>query len=165
MNAEDQLKLQSFLDGELPEPEAREVAAWLARDAEARALHTELRNTRQAFKNSEAAVQLPETREFYWAKIRREIERLEPEARTVETPALFRLLRRFLMPAGTVAGLALVAVFLGLQFGMLGSKVGPETESATADSGAFTYKDESSGTTLVWVSFPAETRFASGTMN
>ena len=165
MNAEDQLKLQSFLDDELPEHEAREVAAWLARDAEAKALHTELRNTRQAFKNSETVVPLPESREFFWSKIRREIERLEPAARPVETPSLFQSLRRLLLPAGTVAGLALVAVFLGFQFGLLGANAGPATETATADSGAFTYHDDSNGTTLVWVSYPAETKFAPDALN
>ena len=31
MTEEQQLKLQAFLDGELPESDRREVAAWLAR--------------------------------------------------------------------------------------------------------------------------------------
>src|SRR6267378_6728212 len=78
MDYDAQLKLQAYLDGELPEAEAREVANWLARDREAAALHTELRNTRQALVGFEVGVELPESREFFWSKIRREIHRLEP---------------------------------------------------------------------------------------
>ena len=43
MNEEQQLKLQAFVDGELPEAEARGVAAELARNSEATALLNELR--------------------------------------------------------------------------------------------------------------------------
>ena len=72
-NHDDQLKLQAHFDGELPEPEARAVANWLARDREAVALLAELRNTRKALKGFESDIKLPETREFYWSKIEREI--------------------------------------------------------------------------------------------
>ena len=48
MTEEQQLKLQAFVDGELPEADAREVAAHVARDAEAADLLAELRHTRQA---------------------------------------------------------------------------------------------------------------------
>ena len=75
-----QLKLQAFLDGELPEAEASEVANWLARDREAAALLEELRNTRSALAGFEAEVRLPESREFFWSKIEREIQRLETPA-------------------------------------------------------------------------------------
>ncbi len=35
MTNEQQLKLQAFLDGELPEHEAREILAWTQRDGDA----------------------------------------------------------------------------------------------------------------------------------
>ena len=60
MDIDAQLKLQAFLDGELPESEAREVANWVARDKEATALLAELRNTRQALAGFEAVMTLPE---------------------------------------------------------------------------------------------------------
>jgi len=78
MDHEKQLKLQAFLDEELSEAEAKEVASWLAKDQEATLLLAELRNTRQSMARFEAGVRLPESREFYWSKIEREIERLEP---------------------------------------------------------------------------------------
>jgi Predicted transmembrane transcriptional regulator (anti-sigma factor) len=151
MNEEQQLKLQAFLDGELPEDEAREISAWIAQDEEATALSKELRNTRQALKNSVSPVRLPESREFYWSKIQREIERSERVPVRAVQPSLFERLRRMLIPA---AGFALVAAAGVMMF--RGMPNGADSEMAVADSGAFTYRDYANGTTLVWVSYPAE---------
>jgi anti-sigma factor RsiW len=156
MDYDAQLKLQAFLDGELPEAEAKEVANWLARDSEAASLLAELRNTRQAMAGFEAGIKLPESREFYWSKIAREIERLEtPAPAPVSVPLIVRL-RRLLMPATAIALLVLGGL-------MVTNGVRPRgggMETALADSGAFTYHDYSSGATLVWLSYPAEDEVA-----
>jgi anti-sigma factor RsiW len=146
MDIETELKLQAYLDGELPEAEARQVAKLLAQDQEAVLLLGELRNTRQAIKGSEAIVQLPESREFYWSKIQREIERLDrPQRVEQKQPFIFRL-QRFLVP---VTGAVAVAVFLAITlFGNSGSTLG-ETELATEDMGAITFRSE--GMTTVWL--------------
>jgi len=151
MNEERQLKLQAFLDGELPEAEAREISAWLARDEEATALSKELRNTRQALKSAEAGVRLPESREFYWSKIQREIERSERAPVSRVRPSILERLRRVLVPA---AAFAIVIAAGVLMFHGISNRT--ESEMAVADSGAFTYRDYANGTTLVWVSYPAE---------
>jgi anti-sigma factor RsiW len=157
MDNEQQLKLQAFFDGELPEKEARDVAAWLAGDAEATALLAELRNTRKALAVSEPVLRVPESREFFWSKIRREIERLEPAPEPAREPApLFKRLRRFLVSAGSVAALAAILFVAGLQYGFFGPSAGPDTEMTLAKADTFTYRDNANGTTLVWVSFPAE---------
>ena len=148
MDFDAQLKLQAYLDGELSEAEARAVAKLLAQDQEAVLLLGELRNTRQAVKGAEAIVQLPESREFYWSKISREIERLDqPQRVEQKQPFLFRL-QRFLVP---VTGALAVAVFLGITlFGNSGTTLG-ETELATEDMGAITFRSESEGMTTVWL--------------
>ena len=148
MDFDAQLKLQAYLDGELPEAEAREIAKLLAQDQEAVLLLGELRNTRQAVKGSEAIVQLPESREFYWSKISREIDRLDrPAPVEQKRPFIFRL-QRFLVP---VTGALAVAVFLGITlFGNSGTTLG-ETELATEDMGAITFRSESEGMTTVWL--------------
>ncbi len=156
MNEEQQLKLQAFLDGELPEAEARDVAARLARDSEAAALVNELRNTRRALKALEPELPLPESREFYWSKIRREIERLDVPAPAAESASLFTWLRRLLIPAGAVAAVALAVLVATLRPGVLNPVGRPDTEIANADVSTFTYDDYASGTTLVWVDYPAE---------
>src|SRR2546425_6017069 len=100
MDYNSQLKLQAYLDGELPEAEARAVANWLAQDREAVALLGELRNTRQALVGLEVGVTLPESREFFWSKIERDIRPQEqPEPAAGRAP-LWSAWRRFLVPAG-----------------------------------------------------------------
>ena len=149
MDLETQLKLQAYLDGELPEAEAREVAKWLAQDQEAVLLLGELRNTRQAMKGGETLVQLPESREFYWSKIEREIERLEqPQRVEQKRPFIFRL-QRFLVP---LSGAVALAVVLGVTLLNEGGSSGlGETEVASEDMGAITFRSESEGMTTVWL--------------
>jgi len=165
MTDEQQLKLQAFLDGELPENDSREVAAWLAGDADATALMGELKNTRNALKDfaspgpTSPVRTLPESREFYWSKIKREIERSAPAPARVESVSLFAKLRRVLMPLGAVATLALVGLIAVHVFSG-GGQQPVSVNSMLADAGAFTYRDESQGMTVVWLSYPAENKFA-----
>jgi anti-sigma factor RsiW len=155
-----QLKLQAFLDGELPETEAAKVSALLKQDRQTAGLLEELRNTRQALTGFELETRLPESREFFWSKVQREIQRQDAAAvRPAPTP-LFTLLRRFLVPASALA----LVVIAGLLFvrppGLTGRTSGPEIETALADAGAFTYRDYDAGTTLVWLSYPADNEVA-----
>jgi anti-sigma factor RsiW len=151
MNTDQQLKLQAFLDGELPEAEAREIATWIARDPEAAALHAELKNTRRALDGFEADIKLPESREFYWSKIEREIQKLEKrEPPRPATPPL-AWLWRLLIPASAFAVVAITAMFAFKNVG--GHARSTELQTALADSGAFTYRDEQEGMTVVWLSY------------
>ena len=159
MIEEQQLKLQAFLDGELPEGEAREIAALVARDAEAKDLLTELRNTRQALANFEPALKLPESREFYWSKIQREIARLEPVQAPVQKVSVFAWLRRVLVPLGTLAVLAVAGLFAYRELSPASSALASNPvhlKAMLADAGAYTYRDQSQGMTVVWLSYPAE---------
>ena len=155
MDYEVQLKLQAYLDGELSEAEARDIGNLLAKDREAVALQNELRNTRQALSGFEVGTELPESREFFWSKIRREIERLEPATAKESSPApsLLTAWRRFLMPAGAIAALALALFFVNRQ--VLDSD-NTGLEASRSDPGTFTYRDPDGGGTLVWLSYPAE---------
>jgi anti-sigma factor RsiW len=155
MAYQDQLRLQSYLDGELAENDAREVADWLARDQEAAGLLTELRQTRQALTGFEEGIKLPESREFFWSKIQREIQRQDVPAPEPEAKLswLFRV-RRFLMPAAGIAMVALLTMVVTRE----GEPGGGDSSAETAleDAGAFTYHDYTAGATLVWLSYPAE---------
>ncbi len=160
MNNDEQLKLQAFFDGELPENEARAVASWVARDGEAAALLGELRNTRKALSDFESELRLPESREFYWSKISREIERQIPAGELPSEVSLWSFFRRWLIPAGTLAGVALAMLLVVFEFGLLRHSANPTTEMAFGDAGAFTYRDYGNGTTLVWLPYPAEREIA-----
>jgi anti-sigma factor RsiW len=151
-----QLKLQALLDGELPEAEAGEVTNWVDRDREAAALLEELRNTRGALAGSEAEVRLPESREFFWSKIEREVRRLETPGPERDSLPLLASWRRFLAPDSAIALVAIVGLLAIQQSGGLRLSGGTEMETTLADTGAFTYRDYSAGATLVWLSYPAE---------
>lgn len=162
MTYEQQLKLQAHLDRELPEAEAREVAAWLAADPQAAALLAELKNTRNALADADAGVKLPETREFYWSKIARQIDRLEPRHAPAfaEADSWFARLRRFLVPAGAMAGLG-VAALLALNQ-PLDEALFETTIQTGVGTQASTDHDYAHGATLVWLSFPSQTGAGSG---
>ncbi len=155
-----QLKLQAFLDGELPEAEAGEVSSSLKQDRKAAALLEELRNTRRALAGFEAETKLPESREFFWSKIRREIQRQERAASRPAPAPLMALLRRFVVSASAVALVVIAGLLLTRPPGPAGTASGPEVETALADAGAFTYRDYDAGTTLVWLSYPADNEVA-----
>lgn len=107
------MKYQAFVDGELSESEARRVARSLETDADARALVAELRNSKLMLTGNEPEVNLPESREFYWGKIQRQIECLErePAGTTVgRWRAMLAGWRRFVAPLAGVA----VITFLGM---------------------------------------------------
>jgi len=155
MDYEVQLKIQAYLDGELPETEAREIANLLAKDKEAVALHSELRNTRQSLSGFEVGVELPESRDFFWSKIKRDIERLESVEVSEPSPSIFAAWRRLLVPAGAIAALA-IAVLIANHQGITGSGFQGRLEASRSDPGTFVYRDYSGGATLVWLSYPAE---------
>ncbi len=155
MNEELHIKLQAFLDGELPEAEAREISSLIARDADAAALHRELKHTRAAIAGFENRITVPETREFYWSKIRRDIQQLETPEPEAPRHSLFSFWRRTLAMSGGFAALV-IALLVGTTFGHRT----PGTEIALAEGDAFTYRNYESGTTLVWLSYPAENGLA-----
>lgn len=153
MDYQDQLKLQAYLDGELPESESRETANRLARDQDAAALLKELRQIHQAMAGFEDSIRLPEARDFYWSKIKREIQRQDsPAAEIRPSVPLIARLRRLLVPA---AGLALL-VIAGIVATQGPSEETAPIETALADPGAMIYHDYSAGATFVWLSYPAD---------
>lgn len=159
MNEDLQLKLQAYLDGELSPGDAQAVRDLLVDDVAARDLFVELTNTRDAIVAHEAAIKLPESREFYWSKIQREITRevMKP-AVPAATFSLGDWLRRILVPAGAVAAV-MIAVMLSLpQAGGVGG-VGGDT-STSSETAAFTYHNYATGTTLVWLDYSSENDFS-----
>src|SRR4029077_2677507 len=126
MNHDAELKLQAWLDGELSEREAAEVKDWLARDREAQLLLAELQNTGAALAGQEEGIKLPESREFFWSKISRDIERQERAA--ARTAAGRPWLLRLMVPVGSLAAVALVAFWLAGQSPSEAQGLTPEME-------------------------------------
>src|SRR3954464_4683574 len=104
MKLESEFELQAYLDGELSKRQARKVSARLASDPQAQLLLAELNMTKTALAGNQSELKLPETPEFFWSKIEREIQRVgqtQPKA----SPRFLVAWRRLLAP---LAGVALV---------------------------------------------------------
>lgn len=154
-----QLKLQAYLDDELPSGETKGFADFIAQNPDASALLAELTHTRSALAGFEAEIKVPETREFYWSKIARDIQRPD---RSISEPApefIFAFLRRLAIPSAVLATLFLGLLVIRPQLGVGHRFSVAETDTAQVDAGTFTYRDFASGTTLVWLSYPAENEF------
>jgi anti-sigma factor RsiW len=155
MTLEEQLKLQAWLDGELPPDQAAETSAWVARDPAAAALLAELKHTRQQLRSAESPPALPETREFYWSKIERDIQRSAARSPVRAESGLLGKLRLLILPAAAAAALAVV-IWAGHFYPSPGLPLKtadadtPVVETALASMDATTYRDAREGTTLVW---------------
>lgn len=157
------LKVQALHDGELSPAEAERMRARLAGDPAARTLLREMDEVRSALHRYEAECTLPESREFFWSKVRREILQSAPSPAREQprAPAWAFWLRNFL-PAGALALLVLTLIF-----GLRPAGIFPRStamgvvavETALRDTGAVTYRDEAAGVTLVWLSFADENHF------
>ncbi|MBI5383488.1 MAG: hypothetical protein HZA90_02235 [Verrucomicrobia bacterium] len=152
MNTEIELKLQSYLDGELPAREAKQVEGLTQADPAARALFGELQTTRAALRGNELERTLPESREFYWSKIERAILAAEQAGeRRASSFGLGWLVRYW--PQFSGAAVAVVLLIAGAtQFNWFSSPGWDEIENTLDDSGSFTFRSEQNRMTLVWVS-------------
>ncbi len=152
MNQELELKLQSYLDGELSERQARKIASWLASDAEAQSLFAELQMTKAALNSGELDVKLPEGPAFYWSKIQGEIERGE-QTQPRPMPDLLSAWRRLLAP---LAGVALVAFLTVYTFKMYETGDDPRhhaaiVENLSENTGTYSFRSQSEKMFVVWL--------------
>ncbi len=155
MNLEQQLELQAWVDGELSSADANRVAQFVGANAEASALVAELRMTKSCLVGNEPEVKLPESGDFYWSKIRREIERTEraePEAATLSWAFAWR---RLIAPLAGVAALVLIAVVSLNQFQQPlvddSAKNLVEVENLSEDIGSISYKSQAENMFVVYV--------------
>jgi anti-sigma factor RsiW len=148
MNTESKLRLQAYLDNEVSSAEGREIASWIARDAEAAALYEELKATKTLLApENELAITAPDSREFYWSKIAREIERVEREPAREYTPRPWWV--RILAP---VAGAAALALILFTSISTNPHVTAVHQERSDLENGTITFRSRDNSMTLVWIS-------------
>lgn len=152
MNTEQQLKLQAYLDGELSDREAGQVADWLAQNPAAQSLLAELTMTKTALVSNEVEFKLPESREFFWSKIERDIRQQEKSSAPSAQPVSIRAwLHRFLIPVSAAAVLALLcAVVLTKPSAFETAQLG-ETVSLNEEMGAINFRSESEQMTVIYL--------------
>jgi anti-sigma factor RsiW len=142
-----ELSLQAWLDGELPEKEARQVGEWIARDAEAGALLAELRAMKEALPSNETPRTVPDTREFYWSQIERRLQQPVADARPVRSSWLARW-QAYLLP---LTGVAAMACALIVTRHYTRTPTFDEICSTSDAMEAVTYHDQSGQMTVVWL--------------
>ena len=161
MNVDVGIELQAYLDGELTGREAREIAALIENDAQARALFGELQQTKSFLAGNEPEIRLPESREFYWSKIERQIERLEATPSSA-TPAWILFVRRHLAALSGVTVAAALVIFAAFQANIISPSLLEEIDNPLDEVGTFSFRSESQKMTLVWISNPFASEEESG---
>lgn len=153
MNTENLLKLQAYLDDELTAQESRQVNEWLARDAEAQAILRQLRDTNALLAGSEPPLRVPETREFYWSKIQREITSIEAATTRERAPVRTSWWMRLALPFAGVAILIFLVTFAVKPFSRSGSLAGyfHEIETPLEEANAISFHSQAAGMTVVWI--------------
>jgi len=151
MNQDRELQIQAFVDGELSARQARKVEEWLANDTEAQTLVRELQATKAALAHNEPQVGLPETREFYWSKIQRQIEAAVPEREAAQVP-LWLAWRRYLAPVTAVAAVAMLALFSMKEVGLdEADRHLAEIENLSEHASSLSFRSQSENMFVVWV--------------
>ena len=158
MNRDTQLQVQAYLDNELGSGDARTISKLISSDVAARKLYNELKETREALVQNEPEFQVPDSREFYWSQIQRRID----SAQRVPSSAPVRpWWMRMLVPMAGAVGLFAVLISVVNKDGgqptvvtsNLPAAIAPlHSVQQSADVSQFTFRSESEGVTLVWLS-------------
>ncbi len=147
MKHDEALLLQAWMDGQLTGAEAA-AAETLARTPEGAHLLAGLRHAREHARTGAGEWPLPESREFFWSKVRRDIEALDRAPAPAPAPRPGWL--RWLVPAGAAA---LAVFFVARQpvapapAGLAGQRL----EAPLDDMRAMVFHSQSDGVTVVWV--------------
>jgi anti-sigma factor RsiW len=155
INHETELRLQAYLDGEVSSVEVGEISRLLDGDAEARALYEELKATKTLLIGNDVELKLPESREFYWSTIRREIERAEHvQSTNVSEAVASPWWMRFVAPACVLAAFG-VFVAVSLKSPETSAPLlafdGHEIDTPLEETSSFSFGSETAGMTVVWV--------------
>jgi anti-sigma factor RsiW len=153
MNAERELELQAYVDGELSGWRASRVRQSIATDPEARQLVDELTTTKTYLAANELNRPLPEAPDFYWNRIQQAIARCEQVDEAAAMPVMLSW-RRILAPLAGVT----MAVFLAiLGFNWAPSQLDDsvrhvaEVENLSADTDSISFRSASENMFIVWV--------------
>ncbi len=132
MNYEKKIKVQAWVDGQMPAHKAARVAEWVETNSEARELAEELRSVKVLLQIGEKPVKVEDSREFYWAQIARRIDSkdtTEPKADVVGSTTWIEWCQQWLVPVGGLAAIVVMIATVGTQPGMVHPTGGPEADT------------------------------------
>ena len=118
MTDEEKLKLQAWIDGELPLHEESEVSDWIKTNPKAQELCEELSTVKILLNAGEKPIQVENSREFYWDQINRIIEPVSGETHLHKTEIVSPWMtwcRQWLVPVGGLAAIVMLIVTAEMQ--------------------------------------------------
>ncbi len=132
MNYEKKIKVQAWVDGQMPAHEAARVADWVETDSEARELAEELRSVKVLLQIGEKPVKVEDSREFYWTQIARRIDSTdmaETKPEVIGSTTWIEWCQQWLVPVGGLAAIVVMIATVGTQPGMVHPTGGPEADT------------------------------------
>ncbi len=154
MKTEDvSLKIQACVDGEASAAERSEIERRIAANPAERQLAEGLKAVSALLKANEPVAAVPETREFYFSKIARQIEAEKRKAERVpveNTASWFQWARKHFVGLAGSGFAALLALALFAMPGGVGAREG-EVDLASDEMGSYTYRDQQQEVTMVWL--------------
>ena len=152
LNRETQLKVQAWLDGELGQADVAGVLRQVREDPRAAALARELKLSRKWLGVGEPLRPLPETRDYFWGKIAREIGSGEASGTRAEPTSGWGSWLRWLVPAAAALAVLMAVVLFRPVAAPRSVGVRPaEIETPLDDLGSFSFRSDSEQMTIVWV--------------
>ena len=157
MNRDFQLRVQAFLDGELTEHETRQVERRLSSDEASSHLLEELRWTKNVLAANEPIAVIPETRDFYWSKIRGDILLMgRPVAPGPQAQAFLWLVWKKCFAPFSGLALMLMVVWGIMSFYSLDASGArgrflAQVESPSEEMGAFSFRSQSDNVFVIWL--------------
>lgn len=147
MKTETCLEIQAYVDGELDAARRATVESLCSTDPAARRLLEDLASFRDCVQGHEPEFSVPETREFYWSQIQRQLKSPAAPAPAQISPWLNWV--RWLVP---VAGLAAVAYLIALPRSEApASRTLASVSPASMEASSVVYRSEADGVTVHWI--------------
>jgi anti-sigma factor RsiW len=143
------MRMQAYLDGELPERESCEVKDWLSKDPEAKALYEELAHTKTLLHGNEPVAPFPCAPDFYWSQIQRQITVHHPPAPAPHP--WFSRWWKLLVPASAMALFALMLSLQGTGSRTMVALNGMEVQTEIPGANVMTFRSDNEGISVVWI--------------
>jgi len=152
MTHEVELKIQAYLDNELAAAERQQISELIRTDGEAQKVYEALAATKAWVTDNEPEHKLPESREFYWSKIEREIrQQTAPVQATYFGLDFGNWWVRLATACAAVALVGTLAI-LGSRSGtMISRSYEPQEMELPEEMSAITFHSQSANMTVVWV--------------
>lgn len=154
ITANDKLKIQAYVDGELSRAEARKVESLISSDNEARCLYEELKATSVLLKQNEPEVKLTVPRELYWQQIYSKIQQADNQPVSVLEHLYnlvhFALAKKYFVPV-TAAIVLLIGFFTLKEIARPTEDYLVVIENVAEEVGSYSFRASSEKMFVVWI--------------